>query len=326
LTNPTVQVAAEASEASVAVQELSASTFDTTKARKQSTVIIRRFLRHRLAMISLIVFVALLLFAFIGGALWKYPYTFEDTTGNGRYLPPSGEHPFGTDALASDSMAQVLRGTQFSMLIAIVVAFLSTSIGVVLGAIAGYFRGWIDSLISRFIDLVLVIPGIVLVGVLSRNSFGSSATGGGGGGNWYIIALFLGLTGWTSVARVIRGMTLSLREKEFVEAARALGGGVGRLVFKHILPNTLDVIIVNATIAVSQAVLAEAALSFIGLGVHPPNTSLGLLINRNELEITLHPWLFWFPFVFIILISLTANFIGDGLRDAFDPRQKRVRA
>jgi peptide/nickel transport system permease protein len=195
----------------------------------------------------------------------------------------------------------------------------------VLGALAGYFRGWIDSMISRFIDLVLVIPAIVLVGVLSRNSFGSSPTGGGGG-NWYIIALFLGLTGWTSVARVIRGMTLSLREKEFVEAARALGGGVGRLVFKHILPNTLDVIIVNATIAVSQAVLAEAALSFIGLGVHPPNTSLGLLINRNELEITLHPWLFWFPFVFIILISLTANFIGDGLRDAFDPRQKRVRA
>jgi peptide/nickel transport system permease protein len=295
LTNPTVEVAAEASGTSV--QELSASTFDATKARRQSVVIIRRFLRHRLAMISLFVFVALFLFAFIGGALWKYSYTFEDVSGGGRYLAPTGDHPFGTDALAADSMAQVLRGTQFSIVIALVVAFLSTSIGVVLGALAGFFRGWVDSMISRFIDLVLVIPAIVLVGVLSRNSFGSSATTGGGG-NWYIIALFLGLTGWTGVARVIRGMTLSLREKEFVEAARALGGGVGRLVFRHILPNTLDVIIVNATIAVSQAVLAEA----------------------------LHPWLFWFPFVFIILISLTANFIGDGLRDAFDPRQKRVRA
>jgi len=324
LTNPTLEVAAEASATSV--QELSASTFDATQARRQSIVILRRFLRHRLAMISLFVFVALFLFAFIGGALWKYSYSFEDTTGGGRYLAPTINHPFGTDALAADSMAQVLRGTQFSILIALVVAFLSTSIGVVLGALAGFFRGWADSLISRFIDLVLVIPAIVLVGVLSRNSFGSSATNGGGGGNWYIIALFLGLTGWTGVARVIRGMTLSLREKEFVEAARALGGGVGRLVFRHILPNTLDVIIVNATIAVSQAVLAEAALSFIGLGVHPPNTSLGLLINQNQLEITLHPWLFWFPFVFIILISLTANFIGDGLRDAFDPRQKRVRA
>jgi peptide/nickel transport system permease protein len=324
LTNPTVEVAAEASASSV--QELSASTFDTTKARKQSVVILRRFVRHRLAMISLFVFVALFIFAFVGGALWKYPYTYEDVSGGGRYLPPSIGHPFGTDSLAADSMSQVLRGTQFSILIAVVVAFLSTSIGVVLGALAGFFRGWADSMISRFIDLVLVIPAIVLVGVLSRNSFGSSATSGGGGGNWYIIALFLGLTGWTGVARVIRGMTLSLREKEFVEAARALGGGVGRLVFRHILPNTLDVIIVNATIAVSQAVLAEAALSFIGLGVHPPNTSLGLLINLNKLEISLHPWLFWFPFVFIILISLTANFIGDGLRDAFDPRQKRVRA
>jgi peptide/nickel transport system permease protein len=324
LTNPTVEVAAEASATSV--QELSASTFDTTKARKQSVVILRRFVRHRLAMISLFVFVALFIFAFVGGALWKYPYTYEDVSGGGRYLAPSISHPFGTDSLAADSMSQVLRGTQFSILIAVVVAFLSTSIGVVLGALAGFFRGWADSMISRFIDLVLVIPAIVLVGVLSRNSFGSSATSGGGGGNWYIIALFLGLTGWTGVARVIRGMTLSLREKEFVEAARALGGGVGRLVFRHILPNTLDVIIVNATIAVSQAVLAEAALSFIGLGVHPPNTSLGLLINLNKLEISLHPWLFWFPFVFIILISLTANFIGDGLRDAFDPRQKRVRA
>jgi peptide/nickel transport system permease protein len=323
LTNPTLEVAAEASATSV--QELSASTFDATKARRQSVVILRRFLRHRLAMISLFVFIALFIFAFVGGALWKYSYTFEDTTGGGRYLGPTIDHPFGTDSLAADSMAQVLRGTQFSILIALVVAFLSTSIGVVLGALAGFFRGWADSVISRFIDLVLVIPAIVLVGVLSRNSFGSSATSGGGG-NWYIIALFLGLTGWTGVARVIRGMTLSLREKEFVEAARALGGGVGRLVFRHILPNTLDVIIVNATIAVSQAVLAEAALSFIGLGVHPPNTSLGLLINQNQLEITLHPWLFWFPFVFIILISLTANFIGDGLRDAFDPRQKRVRA
>jgi peptide/nickel transport system permease protein len=324
LTDPILQVAADASEASV--QELSASTFDTTKARRQSVVILRRFVRHRLAMISLFVFFALLIFAFVGGALWKYSYTYEDVSGNGRYLAPTGEHPFGTDSLAADSMAQVLRGTQFSLLIALVVAFMSTSIGVVLGAIAGYFRGWVDSVISRFTDLVLVIPAIVLVGVLSRNSFGSSATGGGSGGNWYIIALFLGLTTWTSVCRVIRGMTLSLREKEFVEAARALGGGFGRLVFRHILPNTLDVVIVNATIAVAQAVLIEAALSFIGLGVHPPNTSLGLLINQNQLEITLHPWLFWYPFVFIIVISLTANFIGDGLRDAFDPRQKRVRA
>jgi peptide/nickel transport system permease protein len=121
-------------------------------------------------------------------------------------------------------------------------------------------------------------------------------------------------------------MVLSLREKEFVEAAKALGGGPGRVIFRHILPNTMDVVIVNATIAVSQAVLLEAALSFVGLGVKYPDSSLGLLISENQNELLVHPWLFYFPFVFIVLISLSVNFIGDGLRDAFDPRQKRVRA
>ena len=325
MTNPSVQVAADAAKAATSPVEESVSSFDATKARRQSTLILRRFLRHRLAMISLFVFIGVVLFAFVGSALWKYSYTFEDTTGNGRYLPPSLDHPFGTDDLAADSLAQVMRGTQFSVLIALVVAFLSTAIGVILGALAGYFRGWVDGVISRFIDLVLVIPSIVLAGVLARNSFGTSATAGGGS-NWYFIGIYLGITNWMTVARVIRGMTLSLREKEFVEAARALGGGPARLVFRHILPNTLDVIIVNATLTVSQAVLIEAALSFIGLGVHPPDTSLGLIISKTDIEITLHPWLFWFPFLFIILISLSVNFIGDGLRDAFDPRQKRVRA
>jgi len=316
LTNPIVTVAAEASEAATGAVDLTSSGFDATKARRQSVVILKRFLRHRAAMISLIVFVLLVLFAFIGGAVWKYSYSYQDVTGGGRYLAPSPDHPFGTDSLARDSLAQVLRGTQFSILIAMVVALLATTLGVVVGAFAGFYRGWVDSLLSRFVDLVLVIPPVVLAGVLARSTQG----------NWYFIAFYLGVTSWMSVARVIRGMVLSLREKEFVEAARALGGSAPRLIFRHILPNTLDVIIVNATISVSQAVLAEAALSFIGLGVHSPDTSLGLLINANQNEISLHPWLFWFPFVFIVLISLSVNFIGDGLRDAFDPRQKRVRA
>jgi peptide/nickel transport system permease protein len=198
-------------------------------------------------------------------------------------------------------------------------------IGVVLGALAGYLKGWVDTLISRFIDLLLVIPGLVIAAVLVRNSFVASATGGGGS-NWIIVALYLGLIGWLSIARVIRGMVLSLREKEFVEAARALGASTTRIVFRHILPNTVDVIIVNATLAIAQAVLLEAALSFIGLGVHSPDTSLGLMISLNKNELNIHPWLFLIPFVFIVLISLSVNFIGDGLRDAFDPRQKRVKA
>jgi peptide/nickel transport system permease protein len=299
-----------------------ASQFDTTSARKQWQVILRRFLRHRAAVVGLALFVVLVLFAFLGGLIWKYSYT---DLGFQRYLPPSGDHLFGTDRLGGDMVALIIRGSQFSLQIAIVVALVSTVIGVVLGALAGYMRGWVDSLISRFIDLLLVIPAFVIAAVLVRNSFVLSVAGGSGS-NWLIVALYLGLIGWLSIARVIRGMVLSLREKEFVEAARALGASTTRIVFRHILPNTVDVIIVNATLAVAQAVLLEAALSFIGLGVQPPDTSLGLMISLNKNELTLHPWLFFIPFAFIVLISLSVNFIGDGLRDAFDPRQKRVKA
>ncbi|ONI86327.1 ABC transporter permease [Saccharothrix sp. ALI-22-I] len=301
-----------------------ASTFDATTARKQWQVILRRFTRHKLAVFGLILFVALVLFAFLGGVFWKYPYT---DLGFKRYLPPSGDHPFGTDRLGGDMVAQIIRGTQFSLQIAMIVAFLSTVIGVVLGALAGYLKGWVDTLISRFIDLLLVIPSLIIAAVLARNTFVVSVTGGSGSNsNWLVVALYLGLIGWLSVARVIRGMVLSLREKEFVEAARALGASTFRIVFRHILPNTIDVIIVNATLAIAQAVLLEAALSFLGLGVQSPDTSLGLMISQNKNELTLHPWVFFLPFVFIVLISLSVNFIGDGLRDAFDPRQKRVKA
>jgi peptide/nickel transport system permease protein len=299
-----------------------ASQFDTTAARKQWQVILRRFLRHKAAVVGLGLFVLLVLFAFLGGLVWKYPFT---DLGFQRYLPPSADHPFGTDRLGADMVALIIRGTQFSIQIALVVALVSTVVGVVLGALAGYLRGWVDSVISRFIDLLLVIPSIVIAAVLVRNSFVLSVAGGSNS-NWLIVALYLGLIGWLSIARVIRGMVLSLREKEFIEAARALGASTTRIIFKHILPNTIDVIIVNATLAIAQAVLLEAALSFIGLGVQSPDTSLGLMISLNKNELTLHPWLFFIPFVFIVLISLSVNFMGDGLRDAFDPRQKRVKA
>ncbi|MEJ2858792.1 MULTISPECIES: ABC transporter permease [unclassified Saccharothrix] len=299
-----------------------ASQFDTTAARKQWQVILRRFLRHKAAVVGLALFVLLVLFAFLGGLIWKYPFT---DLGFQRYLPPSADHPFGTDRLGADMVALIIRGTQFSIQIALVVALVSTVIGVVLGALAGYLRGWVDSVISRFIDLLLVIPSIVIAAVLVRNSFVLSVAGGSNS-NWLVVALYLGLIGWLSIARVIRGMVLSLREKEFIEAARALGASTFRIIFKHILPNTVDVIIVNATLAIAQAVLLEAALSFIGLGVQSPDTSLGLMISLNKNELTLHPWLFFIPFVFIVLISLSVNFMGDGLRDAFDPRQKRVKA
>ncbi|CAM3933227.1 ABC transporter permease [Kibdelosporangium persicum] len=301
-----------------------AAGLDIAKPRKQWQVVLRRFFRHKAAIVGMIVFGLLVLFAVLGPMLWKYDASELNL---GRYQPPSADHPFGTGQIGDDLFAKVLSGTGFSMQIALVAAVINTAVGVVLGALAGYYRSWVDSAVSRLTDLVLVIPTFLVAAVLSRSTFSTAELEqGGGSSNWLQVAIILGLTNWMITARTVRGMVLSLREKEFVEAARALGGGPGRVIFKHILPNTMDVVIVNATISMAQAVLLESALSFVGLGVKYPDTSLGLLISENQNELLVHPWLFYFPFIFIVLISLSVNFIGDGLRDAFDPRQKRVRA
>ncbi|MFC0114346.1 ABC transporter permease [Kibdelosporangium aridum] len=301
-----------------------ASGIDLAKPRKQWKVVMRRFFRHRAAIVGMVVFALLVLFSVFGPMLWKYDASDLNL---GRYQAPSVDHPFGTGQIGDDVFAKVLSGTGFSMQIALVAALINTAVGVVLGSIAGYYRGWVDSAVSRLTDLVLVIPTFLIAAVLSRSTFSTAELSqGGGSSNWLQVAIILGLTNWMITARTVRGMVLSLREKEFVEAARALGGGPGRVIFRHILPNTMDVVIVNATIAMAQAVLLESALSFVGLGVKYPDTSLGLLISENQNELLVHPWLFYFPFIFIVLISLSVNFVGDGLRDAFDPRQKRVRA
>jgi peptide/nickel transport system permease protein len=305
-------------------EQAAAAGIDIAKPRKQWQVITSRFFRHKAAIAGLIIFVLLVVFAILGDMVWKYE---AGDLNLGRYQAPNGDHPFGTGQIGDDLFAKVIRGTGFSMQIALVAAAINTALGVVLGALAGYYRGWVDSLLSRLTDLVLIIPAFLIAAVLSRSTFSTEEIAkGGGSSNWLQVAIIIGLTNWMTVARTVRGMVLSLREKEFVEAAKALGGGPGRVIFRHILPNTMDVVIVNATIAVAQAVLIESALSFVQLGVKYPDTSLGLLISENQNELLVHPWLFYFPFLFIVLISLSVNFVGDGLRDAFDPRQKRVRA
>ncbi len=289
------------------------SEFDATKARKQSTLIIKRFTRHRLAMTSLVVFVLIVLFGFLGPLFWTVPV--ESTSGR-RFEPPSAAHPLGTIQTGKDMLAQLMRGTRLSVQIALVVALGATFVGVMLGSLAGYLRGKTDSLISRFIDLMLIIPPIAVAAILVR----------GIGGSWYIVAIILAAFAWMQMARITRGETLSLAQREFIEAAKASGAGTKWIITRHLIPNMIGVITVNATLAVATAVLAEAALSFIGLGVQSPDTSLGLIIAENYSQITDRPWLFWGPFVVVVLLSLAVNFIGDGLRDAFDPRQTKVRA
>jgi peptide/nickel transport system permease protein len=211
-----------------------------------------------------------------------------------------------------------MRGTQKSLLIAFLVTFLSTFIGVGAGAIAGYFGGWIDTLLMRFVDLLLTVPLIAVAGALSGKVKGDN--------NWWIMALILAAVSWLTLARLVRAEFLSLREKEFVEAAKAIGATDRRVIVKHMLPNAMGTIIVSATLTIGGAILAETALSFVGLGVRSPDTSLGLIVSENQTAFSTRPWLFWYPGLFILLIALSVNFIGDGLRDAFDPKQTRVRA
>jgi ABC-type dipeptide/oligopeptide/nickel transport system permease subunit len=285
----------------------------TVRERGQFQLVLRRFLQHRLAVASLVLLLLIVLLAYIGGWLWKY--NPEDITPDNSEAP-SLAHPFGTDAVGKDMLANVLRGTQISLQISVLVAIFSTVVGTIWGAVAGYYRGWVDTLLMRIADLVLTLPLLAVAAVLGHNA----------GGSWWLIAVVIAGLYWAYVSRVARGVVLSLREKEFIEAARALGAGDARIIFRHLVPNALGSVIVNATILVSIGILLETALSFLGFGVRAPDTSLGLLVSSAQTAVDTRPWLFYFPGLFIILIALTINFIGDGLRDAFDPQQTKVRA
>ncbi len=284
----------------------------TVRQRSQAEIVLRRFMRHRLAVWSLVAFILIVLFAYAGASIWKYKYT-DITPDNSQ--PPSLRHPFGTDSLGHDGLAQVLRGLQQSIKIALGVAAIGTFLGVAWGAIAGYFGRHVDNALMRLADVVLILPGIAV----------AAALGAAGEGSWWAIALIIGGLSSATIARIIRGVVLSVREMDFIEAARALGASDRRIIVRHLIPNVLGPAIVSATILVAVGILAETALSFLGFGVRDPDTSLGLLIQQAEGAVNTRPWLFYFPGLFIILIALTINFIGDGLRDAFDPKQTRVR-
>ncbi|MCZ3385486.1 MAG: ABC transporter permease [Actinomycetia bacterium] len=307
----------------------------TITARTQGQMVRRRFLRHRGAMLGFaaLMFVVLISYTSIGfgpvPGWWGLDYTSTGVLvdeGNPSldvipYLDGDGlsvgKHPFGQDQIGRDYFALTMRGTQISLMVAFVIGILSTVLGTLAGAIAGYFGGKSEAVIMRFTDLLLTIPVLIVAAVVG-NAYGESGP--------FFLAVVLSLLIWTSLARLVRGEFLSLREKEFVEAARAMGASSTRIIFRHMLPNAIGTIIVSATLTIAAAILIEAALSFLGYGVRPPDTSLGLLISTYQTAFSTRPWLFWWPGFFIITIALSVNFIGDGLRDAFDPRQTRVRA
>jgi peptide/nickel transport system permease protein len=212
-----------------------------------------------------------------------------------------------------------MAGVEKDIQIALTVAVMATLIGVTIGAIAGYYRGWIDSALMRFVDLVLVIPVLAILIVLAHRLTKQSD-------NWLGLAIIIGILSWTYVARLVRADFLSLRERDFVEASRALGASNKRIIVKHMLPNAVGPIIVNATLTVALSIILETTLSYLGLGVQPPGVSLGLLVNQGQDSATTEWWLFVFPVVFLIVLILSIFLIGDGLREAFDPKKSRVRA
>jgi peptide/nickel transport system permease protein len=290
------------------------------KVRSQWSYARMRFFRHRLALIGLFGLVVIFGAGIFAGLIT--PYTYSEIDLNAILQGPSHAHYFGTDALGRDEYTRVIWGIRTSMEVGVFVAVLSTFVGLGIGAIAGYYGGWIDNLLMRFTDLVLTLPLLAIL---------LTATALLGQGNQWRVSLILIFFFWTPIARVVRGIFLSLREKEYVEAAKASGAGDARLMFRHILPNTLGPIVVNATLAVGTAILVEAALSFLNFGIKPPTPSLGVLISEAQANPTTFTggqtwWLTIFPGLTIVAIVLCVNFVGDGLRDALDPTQRRMRA
>ena len=314
----------------------------------QGQLVRRRFFRHRGAMISMVYLFAIITFVFTAGGIhlgndahpitvpgwWKWKITdlaeISITTGDqGQVIVGAptlrmpwdkggffiGDHPFGQDTIGHDYFALVVRGAQQSIMVMIVVGLIGALIGTIIGAISGYFRGWTDSVLMRFTDLIITIPTVIIGSVIGARL---------GNLGVFPLAVFLGLFAWTGLARLVRGEFLTLREREFVDAARVAGASNNRIIFKHILPNAMGVIIVSVTLLLSGAILLETALSYVGFGVQSPDVSLGTLISTYQDSFQANPWLFWWPGFFIISIALSVNFIGDGLRDAFDPRQKRT--
>lgn len=280
--------------------------------RSQWELFRRRFIHHRLAVAGLMILAVLYLGVFT--AAWWVP---QDPRAQDILLgttPPSAEHWFGTDQLGRDYFAQVIYAGQISLKIGLGVALISTVVGAVMGSLAGFFGGWTEQLLMRLTDLFLIVPGIAVLAIALKR-FGTDDT---------VIILVLAGLGWMQVSRVVRGQVLAVKEKEFVDAARAAGASNYRIITRHVLSNCVGPIVVNATLAVAAAIVAESTLSFLGFGVQKPQTSWGNLLYDAKGNVQFDTHLLYFPGLFILLTVLCINFVGDGLQDALDPQSHRL--
>ena len=271
---------------------------------------LRRFLKHKPAVAGLVFLLVMGLIVLIGPFVSPYAFDAQDFTLIGSPGPMTSAHWLGTDELGRDALTRLIHGGRISLAVGLAGAIVSTVLGTLVGALAGFYRGWTDTLLMRFTDVVLCIPTLPLVLLLS-GLFRPSPP---------LLVAIVGILIWMGTARLVRSQFLTLREREFVEAARALGAGGARLMFRHILPNAIGPITVAATLAVGSAIMLESALSFLGFGIQPPVPTWGNLLNSASSWLSVAPWLAIPPGLCILLTVLSVNFLGDGLRDALEPK------
>ncbi len=271
-----------------------------------------RFRRNKAAMFSLLLLIALIVAAFAGPAF--IPFNYEDPDWAAFRAPPSLEsgHYFGTDQNGRDLLARTLYGTRISLAVALVATLVSVVIGVTYGSVAGYLGGRADQAMMRFVDIMYALPYILFV-ILLMVIFGR---------NVFLLFAAIGALEWLTMARIVRGQTLSIKQREFIEAARASGLGTRAIIFRHVVPNLTGPVVIYAALTVPEIVATESFLSYLGFGVQEPLTSLGTLIAEGADVFEVLPWLLWFPALFLVLLLLSLLFIGDGLRDAFDPKDR----
>lgn len=287
----------------------------------------RRFRKHRMALLGMIGFALLLVFIITGSILVSEKKANVVDPQN-RLSPPSAAHWMGTDSTGRDIFARLIHGGQISLIVGILAVVLSVSVGTLIGGIAAYYGRWVDALLMRFTEAMLSIPSLFLLIVLGKyfgkdvqsfELFGRTFSGSVG-----IVILVIGFTSWMYLARIVRANVLSLREMDYISAARSLGASDARIFFRHLIPNTMGAIIVASTLGLASAILSEAYVSFLGLGVQPPTASWGNMLTQAQQFIQRGSWWMWvFPSLFIVFTILCINLIGDGLRDAFDPHSQR---
>ena len=283
--------------------------------RSQRSMAFERFRMHRPAVAGLIVLLGLAVLCI--AAPLVSPYDPEKTALLLIYEPPSPQHPFGTDGLGRDLATRILYGGRVSLSVGLLAVTVAVSLGTLVGVLSGFYGRWIDSVLMRWVDLMYSIPRLfvlIIIGVFFK------------GMTLPVIVVVLGLLSWMTTARLVRASFLSLKQREFVEAARCVGAGDRRIIVRHILPNALAPIIVAASLGIASAIIAESTLSFLGLGIQPPTPSWGNMLRDAGGEMNKAPWIAIFPGLFIFLAVVSVNFIGDGLRDALDPRRAVRRA